>query len=82
MKLSVNKAKCLWARNCATIQQVLFLKFAFGPRKFPGLSRNEPLVFYWWLYNKYIYYINTNEIPGELSPKNLISSQHVIFTLF
>ena len=25
------------ARNCATIQQVLILKFAFGPEKFPGL---------------------------------------------
>ena len=31
MKLSVNEAKFagLWARNCATIQQVLILKFAF-----------------------------------------------------
>ena len=49
MKLSMNEAKLngLWARNCAIIQQVLFLKFAFGPEKFPGLSRNEPLVFYW-----------------------------------
>ena len=46
MNLSVNEAKLagLWARNCATIQQVLILKFAFGPEKFPGLSRNEPLV--------------------------------------
>ena len=45
MKLSFNKAKLtgLWARNCATIQQVLILKFAFGPEKFPGLSRNESL---------------------------------------
>ena len=44
MKLSVNKAKLtgLWARNCATIQQVLILKFAFGPEKFPGFSRNGP----------------------------------------
>ena len=41
-KLPVNKAKLtgLWARNCATIQQVLLLKFDFGPEKFPGLSRN------------------------------------------
>ena len=33
MKLLVNEAKLtgLWARNCATIQQVLILKFAFGP---------------------------------------------------
>ena len=46
MKLSVNEAILigLWARNCATIQQVLILKFAFGPEKFPGLSRNGPLV--------------------------------------
>ena len=45
MKLLINEAKLtgLWARNCATIQQVLILKFAFGPEKFPGLSRNEPL---------------------------------------
>ena len=45
MKLSVNEAKLtgLWARNFATIQQVLILKFAFRSEKFPGLSRNEPL---------------------------------------
>ena len=44
MRLSVNEAKLtsLWARNCDTIQQVLILKFAFGPEKLPGLSRNEP----------------------------------------
>ena len=38
MNLSVNEEKMtgLWARNCATIQQVLILKFAFGPKKFPG----------------------------------------------
>ena len=36
----------LWARNCATIQQVLILTFAFGPEKFQGLSRNEPLELY------------------------------------
>ena len=44
MKLSVNEAKLtgLCARNCATIQQVLILKFAFGPEKLPGLSRNRP----------------------------------------
>ena len=43
MKLAVNEAKLtgLWDRNCATIQQVLILKFAFGPEKLPGLSRNE-----------------------------------------
>ena len=32
------------ARNCATIQQVLILKFAFGSEKFPGLSRNGALI--------------------------------------
>ena len=44
IKLSVNKAKLasLWARNCATIQQVLILKFSFGSEMFPGLSRNGP----------------------------------------
>ena len=25
---------------CATVKQVLSLKFAFGPEKLPGLSRN------------------------------------------
>ena len=35
----------LLARNCAIIQQVLILKFAFGPEMFPGLSRNGPLVY-------------------------------------
>ena len=41
MKLSVNEAKLtgVWARNCATFQQVLISKFAFGPEKFPGLFR-------------------------------------------
>ena len=37
MKLAVNEG--LWARNCATIQQVVVLKFAFERKKFPGLSR-------------------------------------------
>ena len=34
MKLSVNEEKLtgLWARNCATVQQVWILKFAFGPK--------------------------------------------------
>ena len=42
MKLSVNDLKLtdLWVRNCATIQQVWMLQFAFGPEKFPGLLRN------------------------------------------
>ena len=45
MKLSFNEAKLsgLWARNCAAIQQVWILKFAFGSEKFSGLSRNRPL---------------------------------------
>ena len=45
-RLYVNEAKLtsLWARNCASIQQVLIFKFVFGPEKFPGLSRNEPRV--------------------------------------
>ena len=38
MKLSVNEATLtgMCARNCATSQQVLVLKFAFGPRKATG----------------------------------------------
>ena len=45
MKLSVNEATLtgFWARNCATIQQVWILKFAFGSGKFLGLSRNGPV---------------------------------------
>ena len=45
MKLSVDEAKLtgLWsARNCATIEVVWILNFAFGPEKLPGLSRNGP----------------------------------------
>ena len=44
INLSVNEAKLtgLWARNCAAIQPVLTIEFAFGPEKFPGLSKNEP----------------------------------------
>ena len=39
MKLSLNGAKLtsLWARNCADIQQVLILKFDFGPKTFPAV---------------------------------------------
>ena len=46
MELSVDEAKLtgLWARTELTIQLVWILKFAFGPEKFPGLSRNGPLV--------------------------------------
>ena len=36
----------LWARNYATILQVLILKFAFGPGKFPGLLKKRPLISY------------------------------------
>ena len=46
MKSSVHEVKLtgLWARNCATIQQVLISNFTFGPEKLPGLSKNGPLV--------------------------------------
>ena len=46
-QLTKNEAKLtgLRARNLArNIQQVLILKFAFGPEKFPGIWRNRPLV--------------------------------------
>ena len=44
MRLYVNEAKLtsLWARNCATIQRVWILKFAFGAERLPGLSKNGP----------------------------------------
>ena len=44
MKLSVNKTNLtgLWAKNRDIIQQVLILKFSFGPVKLSALSRNSP----------------------------------------
>ena len=41
MKLSVNEAKLtgFWARNYATIQQVLILEFSFKPEKLLGLFK-------------------------------------------
>ena len=44
MKLSDNEAKLtgLSARNCATIQQVLILKFAFGPKSFVFFRETGP----------------------------------------
>ena len=41
MNLSINEG--LWARHCATIQQVLILKISFGPKTLLGLARNGPL---------------------------------------
>ena len=48
MKLSVNEAKLtgLCARDRATIQQVLILKFAIRPEKSLGLSIDGPLAGY------------------------------------
>ena len=44
MKLSVNEAKLtgLYPRNCATIQQVWILKFAFGPKSFLDFRETGP----------------------------------------
>ena len=44
IKLSVNEAKLtgLCARNCATIQQVLILKFAFGPKSYRAFRETGP----------------------------------------
>ena len=44
MKLSVNEAKLtgLWARNCATIQQVWILKFVFDPKSFLDFRETGP----------------------------------------
>ena len=46
MKLSVDEAKLtgMWAWNCTAFRQVMILKFALGPEKFPGLLRNGPPV--------------------------------------
>ena len=41
-QLTKAKLTGLLARNCATIKQVLILKLAFGPEKFPGFSRTRP----------------------------------------
>ena len=43
LSVKVEKLTGVWGRNCDTTQQVLTLKFAFGPETFPGLSRNGPL---------------------------------------
>ena len=45
MKPSDNEAKLtgVWARNCATVQQVLILKFAFGPKSFLDFRETGPL---------------------------------------
>ena len=45
MKLSANEAKLtgLWARNCATFQQVLSLKFTLELEKFPGFRETGPM---------------------------------------
>ena len=44
MNLSVNEVKLtgLWARNCATIQQLVILKSALGPEKFSGSFAKRP----------------------------------------
>ena len=44
MKLSVNEAKLtgLWAWNCATIQQVWILIFAFDPKRFLDFRQTGP----------------------------------------
>ena len=44
MQLLVNEAKLTgpWAKNCATMEQVLISKFPFVPEKFPGLLGNGP----------------------------------------
>ena len=44
IKLSVNEAKLtdFLARKCTTIQQVLILKFAFGPKKLPAFREIGP----------------------------------------
>lgn len=44
IKLSIKEAKStgLLARNSASIQEDFILKFTFGPKKLPGLSRKVP----------------------------------------
>jgi len=43
MKLSVNEAKLtgLWAKNCATIQQILILYLPSEPKSFRAPSRYD-----------------------------------------
>ena len=43
-KLSVNEAKWtdLLASNCATIQHVLILKFAFSPKRYRAIQETGP----------------------------------------
>ena len=76
MKLSVYEAILtgLWPRNCATIQQVLSLKFAFGPEKVPSLLRKGPpgpnLILFYSIHglidigNKSVLFSLFRQIPG------------------
>ena len=53
----------------------------FSHVKISSFRAKAHLVFHWRLKNKLFYYINTNEISGELSRENLISS-HVKITCY
>ena len=48
IKLSVNEAKLtgLWARNCATIQQILILNLPSGPKSFWAFRETGPCSFW------------------------------------
>ena len=50
MKLSIKKAKLtgLWAMNCASVQEVLILKFPFGARTFSVPLSNGAQFFLVW----------------------------------
>ena len=71
MKPSVNEATFagLRARNCATIQQVLIQKFAFGPEKLPGLSRNCSLGYGVQNAAQGIHINDWNLVPGIRNPQ-------------
>ena len=58
MKLLANEAKLtgLWASNCATFEQVLILKFAFSPEKFPGLPTNQQQVSLSYIFARAVFF--------------------------
>ena len=61
MKLSIKKAKLtgLWAMNCASVQEVLILKFPFGARTFSVLLSNGSQFFFSLRHDQISYLLTT-----------------------
>ena len=79
MKLSVNEATLtgMCARNCATSQQVLVLKFAFGPRKATGPFEKPAPGSIQTLENDYAYRRTVNKKEGIDVPRIFVQAKFV-----